>query len=272
VPASITYGSTGLASTTGGTGAGAVSFSDGLSTGCAVNASTGVISVSNASGTCAISASKAGDNNHNPISDGPKTVALNKKALTVTAPTLTILLGQPVPTLSPIYVSSQFVGIDTPASLNTQPTCATTTTVTGVGPYVTRCSGGLDNNYGFTYVDGTLHVNYNFLGFFQPVDMGKMNVAQAGSAIPVKFDLGGNQGLGIFATGYPLARVITCDTSIPSDTIEETVTAGGSSLTYSSGQYIYVWKTDKAWASSCRQLEVKFIDGQLITAKFQFKK
>jgi hypothetical protein len=117
-------------------------------------------------------------------------------------------------------------------------------------------------------------VNFNFLGFFQPVDMGKMNIAQAGSAIPVKFSLGGNQGLGIFWTGYPLARVIACDTSTPTDVIEETVTAGGSSLTYdsSAGQYIYVWKTDKAWANSCRQLEVKFIDGQLITAMFQFKK
>src|ERR1041384_3029373 len=76
VPASITYGSTGTATTTGGAGTGAVSFSA-TGTGCSVVGSTGVISVSNASGTCAISASKAGDNNYSgPVSDGPKSVTL----------------------------------------------------------------------------------------------------------------------------------------------------------------------------------------------------
>src|SRR5204862_462660 len=85
VPVSITYGSTGTATTTGGSGTGAVTFSAGASTGCAVVASTGVISVSNASGTCAISASKAGDNNYNgPVTDGPDSVTLNKANQTIT--------------------------------------------------------------------------------------------------------------------------------------------------------------------------------------------
>jgi hypothetical protein len=196
VPASITYGSTGLASTTGGTGAGDVSFSDGLSTGCAVNASSGVISVSNASGTCAISASKAGDNNHNgPVSDGPKTVALNKKALTVTAPTLTITLGQSVPTLAPIYAAGDFVGSDGPSDLDTAPTCATTTAVTGVGTYTTRCSSGSDNNYTFSYTAGTLKVIYRFDGFLQPINDTAHQIGlyeskfKLGSTIPVKFQL-----------------------------------------------------------------------------------
>jgi Domain of unknown function (DUF4082) len=40
---------------------------------------------------------------------------------------------------------------------------------------------------------------YNFSGFFQPVNnMPTLNVAKAGSAIPVKFSLGGDQGLDIF--------------------------------------------------------------------------
>lgn len=36
----------------------------------------------------------------------------------------------------------------------------------------------------------------------------------------------------------------------------ETETAGHSSLTYdaASGRYHYVWKTDKAWAGTCRRL------------------
>lgn len=36
---------------------------------------------------------------------------------------------------------------------------------------------------------------YAFAGFQQPVDNGALNTAKAGNAIPVKFDLGGDQGL-----------------------------------------------------------------------------
>jgi hypothetical protein len=61
---------------------------------------------------------------------------------------------------------------------------------------------------------------------------------------------------------------------VTSDTVEETVTAGGSSLNYDSSvdQYIYVWKTDKAWAGSCRTLTIKFADGSIHQANFRFTK
>jgi len=111
-------------------------------------------------------------------------------------------------------------------------------------------------------------------GFFQPIDMGNIfNQVKAGSAIPVKFSLGSNAGLSIFAAGYPLSTKIACSTSVPTDEIEITVTAGGSSLTYDpiANQYIYVWKTDKLWAGTCRQLTVKLIDGTTNTANFKFK-
>jgi hypothetical protein len=123
------------------------------------------------------------------------------------------------------------------------------------------------------------NVNFNFHGFFQPVDNTIWNGAQAGSAIPVKFDLAGNQGLNIFSTGYPKVTLVTCPsaTSVV-DAIEETLAATNSGLQYDAttnapyGQYIYVWKTDKAWAGTCRQLDVKLIDGKTSSAKFQFKK
>jgi hypothetical protein len=51
------------------------------------------------------------------------------------------------------------------------------------------------------------------------------------------------------------------------------VTAGASSLSYdaASGQYSYTWKTDKSWATQCRQLMVKLIDGSAHIANFKFK-
>jgi hypothetical protein len=106
-------------------------------------------------------------------------------------------------------------------------------------------------------------VSFSFTGFFKPIDnLPIINVVKAGQAIPVKFSLGGNMGLAIFAAGFPASGPIACTTG-PVDAVEETLTAGGSSLSYdaSSGQYIYVWKTEKSWAASCRQLVVKFADG-----------
>ena len=98
---------------------------------------------------------------------------------------------------------------------------------------------------------------------------------QAGSAIPVKFSLNGNQGLNIFTASYPKVGTVACPAaSAVVDAIEETVTANASGLQYDStaGQYIYVWKTDKAWARSCRRLDVMFADGVTKSALFQFKK
>ena len=42
-----------------------------------------MISVTNASGTCAITAAKAADSNYNAVSDGPSTVSLVKADATV---------------------------------------------------------------------------------------------------------------------------------------------------------------------------------------------
>jgi hypothetical protein len=120
-----------------------------------------------------------------------------------------------------------------------------------------------------------MEVKYPFTGFFTPVDGSRgVNVVKAGAAVPVKFGLGGDVGLDIFAPGYPRAELVQCDIGTPLGDVEATVTAGGSSLTYDppTGQYVYVWKTKEAWAGSCRVLQVKFNDGELYTARFSMRK
>jgi hypothetical protein len=148
-------------------------------------------------------------------------------------------------------------------------------TITGVGTVTVRASQiGNDNYNAAPNVDRTFKVLYKFTGFFRPVDMLPIvNVAKAGSAIPVKFSLSGNQGLNIFESGYPISLKINSSTGVPEDAIEVTVTAGGSSLSYDAAadQYIYVWKTEKAWAGTCRQLIVKLKDGEEHIANFKFK-
>lgn len=115
---------------------------------------------------------------------------------------------------------------------------------------------------------------YNFEGFFSPVDNPPtLNVARAGAAIPVKFSLGGDHGLDIFAPGSPYSQPINCDSGLPTDDIEETVNPGQASLTYdaTTSQYTYVWKTNRAWSNTCRRLTVVFNDGTQHDAIFRFR-
>ncbi|HEX6647886.1 MAG TPA: PxKF domain-containing protein [Pyrinomonadaceae bacterium] len=117
-------------------------------------------------------------------------------------------------------------------------------------------------------------VQYNFAGLFQPVDnLPVLNVVQAGRAVPVKFSLSGYKGLGIFAVGSPSSGPIACNSSDPAVDLTETVTAGGSSLSYdpTTDRYMYVWKTEQGWVGTCRQLVVELNDGSTHRANFKFK-
>lgn len=119
----------------------------------------------------------------------------------------------------------------------------------------------------------TVTVPYDFSGFFQPVDnLPAVNVANAGSAIPVKFSLNGNKGITILAAGFPTSQPFACGGGTPDD-VEETSTATTSGLSYNAttDTYTYVWKTDRAWKGTCRQLDVKLNDGTSHVANFQFK-
>jgi predicted extracellular nuclease len=118
-------------------------------------------------------------------------------------------------------------------------------------------------------------LHFDFTGFFQPVEiLPEINRVNSGRAIPIKFSLSGNQGLDIFAVGYPKSEAVACEFTGPVNGMEETVTAGDSGLSYdpATDTYTYVWKTNKAWANTCRQLVVRFSDGTTQRANFNFIK
>lgn len=114
---------------------------------------------------------------------------------------------------------------------------------------------------------------YNFTGFFQPVDNPPtVNTMKAGRAVPVKFSLGGNQGLDIFNSGSPASQQVNCQSGAPTSPVEETTGAGQSSLTYDAATdtYTYVWKTDSAWKDTCRTFTLGLNDNSTHTANFSF--
>jgi hypothetical protein len=115
---------------------------------------------------------------------------------------------------------------------------------------------------------------YAFGGFLEPVDADHPNVVKAGRAVPVKFSLDGDRGLDIFVDGSPSTTVVDCDDLADGDVIETTLTAGQSSLRYddSSDTYEYVWKTERSWDGSCRRLTLRFTDGSVVSALFDFRR
>lgn len=148
----------------------------------------------------------------------------------------------------------------------------------GVGSKTaTVAAGTVQDNAGNTSlaVECDYSVVYDFAGFFRPVDMGGVvNSVKAGSSVPIKFSLHGNQGLDIVAAGSPTLTLTACTAGASVDAIEETVTAGGSTLTYDAvaGQYVYVWKTVKTWAGKCGTFALTLDDDTTHTAKFTFTK
>jgi hypothetical protein len=162
-------------------------------------------------------------------------------------------------------------GVDAGAS-----TLSGTVDTTSVGSKTVKYTA-VDNLGNTANRSCTYMVIYDFAGFFPPVDNPPdVNTVKAGQAIPIKFSLGGDQGLDIFAAGYPKWYLANCDTWAVLDSGTSTVAAGGSGLTYDPtvnppiGQYVYPWKTDKAWADTCVVLEVKLNDGTSHLAYFDF--
>lgn len=112
---------------------------------------------------------------------------------------------------------------------------------------------------------------FDFTGFFDPVSNDGMNLAKAGQAIPVKFSLGGDQGLDVItSTQFSIDRTV----SNPSGDLLDAVTAGKSSLSYdaASDQYTYVWKTNKTWANKQGHFVLTLSDGSVHEFEVTFKK
>lgn len=108
-------------------------------------------------GTYAITVGSAVDNNYAfTYADG--TLTVTKAMLTVTTDDQSKSYGDANPGLSLAYAG--FQSTDDENVLDTAPTASTTaTTTSGVGSYAITASGGVDNNYEFTYVGGSLTVD-----------------------------------------------------------------------------------------------------------------
>jgi hypothetical protein len=217
-------------------------------------------------GPCAVTATRAADGTYR-ASEATRSITVARAPLTARADDKAMVLGDPVPPLT-----GTLTGVVNGDDLRATFTTAADGTQVGRFPIRVNVTGAGLGNYALTAIEGTLSVRYPFDGFFRPVDNEPtVNAVNAGRAIPMKFSLGGDRGLGIFADGSPTSRRIDCASGAPTDDVEETVTAGGSSLQYTGDHYTYVWKTSSTWAGQCRQFVMTLADGTSHTATFRFR-
>jgi hypothetical protein len=221
-------------------------------------------------GTATASASYAESANYLASSDS-KTFTIHKALLTVTADDKTIIFGQPLPEFTFQY--SGFVGGEDAGVIDTPPTCGVGS-IQMYGSFPIVCSGGSDNNYDFDYVNGTLTVvKWNLLGFYQPVDMDKLNTVKGGSTVPLKFEVfaGSLELTDTSAVKSLQAYQVACTFEGNEDAIE-TVSTGGTSLRYdsTSGQFIFNWQTPKK-PGACYKVTLTTLDGSTLSANFKLK-
>jgi hypothetical protein len=117
-------------------------------------------------------------------------------------------------------------------------------------------------------------VIYDFEAFLWPVrNRPRVNTVVAGRSVPIRFELGGNQGLDVIEDGWPQVAVVGCDFSAEPEAGEPARHPRWfRELVYrkSKRRYAMVWQTDRRWAGSCRQFMLKLKDGTVRRADFKF--
>jgi hypothetical protein len=120
-------------------------------------------------------------------------------------------------------------------------------------------------------------------GLLSPVHnpYGALNDVVAGDAKPIRFTADGYKGLDVLFSDSPYSRQVNCETLATEDPEAEFITprpypvpttlAGGSKLSVSAGgTFTYPWKTNAAWAGTCRELVITRDDGVQHRAFFRF--
>ena len=176
--------------------------------------------------------------------------------------------GEHTVTVNPADVDAAISGLDEAAS-----TLSGVVTTETVGTHtVTFTAFDLAGNS--RSQECAYSVIFNFGGFYPPVEPAPaLNKAKAGSVTPLKFSLGGDHGLDIFAEGYPASQQVACDTLTPTGPLETAEPPGKNGLSYDPASALYSinWKTDRAWSGTCRALILRFVEGSEQRAYFHFK-
>ena len=177
--------------------------------------------------------------------------------LTLTANSLTMNQGGPVPTLT--YTATGFKGSDTTAVLTTQPTLSTTATSSSpAGTYPININGGAAANYTITDVPGTLTVvistgTTTTVTSSSPLAVAGQPVTFTATVKPVSTVVGQPTGTVFFLANNNVIGAATLDPTTGVATL--TTTASG----YGSASITAVYAGDSSFQSSTSSAIQEFV-------------
>jgi len=179
-----------------------------------------------------------------------------------------------------------------PGSANTIGPTVRTTDASGAAVLCyTGTTGGTDHIIGFYDANGntldddgvptvaaSIHwvVPLTIIGFLRPVDnssAGVVNIAKAGSTVPLKFQVLDQSGAYVsdlsIVQSFTAGKVACDSTDIPEDVI---TTTGGTSLRYdfAASQFVQNWKTPST-PGQCYRVTVTFTGDQKLIADFRLR-
>jgi Tol biopolymer transport system component len=147
----------------------------------------------------------------------------------------------------------------------TGPEAPLDTTTVGYHELTVTTADAVDNRASFAT---GYWVRYDWAGFFSP----PLAHVNAGRALPIAFALGGDFGSGVLADGGPRSAAIACDSqAAPSGGDPARAVGGGLRFEPGAARYTYVWKTDPAWAGTCRAFVVTLDDGSTHALSVRFE-
>jgi hypothetical protein len=90
----------------------------------------------------------------------------------------------------------------------------------------------------------------------------------------MKFSLGGDHGLDVLTPGYPKSQQIACNSpaEVPGDATADSARPQRLKYRPRRDRYVFLWKTKRAWAGTCRQFVLGLDDGSGHRANFHFRR
>jgi hypothetical protein len=116
---------------------------------------------------------------------------------------------------------------------------------------------------------------WRFAGFDQPVDnLPTLNRVKAGQAIPLKWRLLTSDGAPVtnLTSAKLTVAALACSATAPVDDLEQVVATASGLQNLGNGYYQLNWKSDKAYAGSCKTLHLDLGEGVTHDATFNFTK
>jgi hypothetical protein len=222
-------------------------------------------------GACTVTAHQAGNDNYLPAEDVSRSFTIAKALPDLHWTPAPLSTGTPLGPSQLNATATGLGGISLSGNSTYTPPAGTAFDAAGTVSLSVQFAP-TDPNYSSATktVSITVSSAMSFTGFYAPVrNMPYLNSAMAGSAIPIKFAIGGYRGLRVLQVNSPTSVPVAC----PANALENAVRpmiAPSSGLQSVGSSYTYVWRTNAGWGGSCRMFVLTLSDGSTHEAMFRF--